>query len=40
MLLVRLGAGIGHAVSLPALGLVGLFIGYVAGMFGVGGGSC
>ncbi len=38
MLLVSLGAGIGHAVSLPALALVGLFIGYVAGMFGVGGG--
>ncbi|HVM96182.1 MAG TPA: sulfite exporter TauE/SafE family protein [Candidatus Acidoferrales bacterium] len=38
MLLIRLGAGIGHAVSLPALALVGLFIGYVAGMFGVGGG--
>jgi uncharacterized protein len=38
VLLVRLGAGIGHAVSLPALALVGLFIGYVAGMFGVGGG--
>jgi uncharacterized membrane protein YfcA len=36
--LVRLGAGIGHAVSLPALAVVGLFIGYVAGMFGVGGG--
>ncbi len=38
MLLARLGAGIGHAVSLPALVLVGLFIGYIAGMFGVGGG--
>lgn len=37
-LLVRLGAGIGHAVSLPALAAVGLFVGYVAGMFGVGGG--
>jgi len=35
---VRLGIGIGHAVSLPALALVGLFVGYVAGMFGVGGG--
>jgi uncharacterized membrane protein YfcA len=34
----RLGLGIGHAVSLPALAGVGLFIGYVAGMFGVGGG--
>jgi uncharacterized membrane protein YfcA len=31
-------AGIGHAVSLPALAFVGLFIGYFAGMFGVGGG--
>jgi uncharacterized membrane protein YfcA len=38
MLLARVGAGIGHAVSLPALALVGLFVGYVAGMFGVGGG--
>jgi uncharacterized membrane protein YfcA len=38
MLSVRLGAGIGHAVFLPELALVGLFIGYVAGMFGVGGG--
>lgn len=38
MLSVRLGVGIGHAVSLPELALVGLFIGYVAGMFGVGGG--
>lgn len=38
MLLVRLGAGIGHAVSLPALAFVGLFVGYFAGMFGVGGG--
>jgi uncharacterized membrane protein YfcA len=38
MLEARLGAGIGHAVSLPALALMGLFIGYIAGMFGVGGG--
>jgi uncharacterized membrane protein YfcA len=38
MFLVRVGAGIGHAVSLPALAGVGLFVGYVAGMFGVGGG--
>jgi uncharacterized membrane protein YfcA len=38
MLLVRVGAGIGHAVSLPALVLSGLFVGYFAGMFGVGGG--
>ena len=35
---VRLGAGIGHPVFLPELAAVGLFIGYVAGMFGVGGG--
>ena len=34
----RLGAGIGHAVSLPAIMLVGLFVGYVAGMFGLGAG--
>ncbi len=33
-----MGAGIGHAVSLPALALVGLMVGYFAGMFGVGGG--
>ena len=38
MLLVHLGAGIGHAVSLPALAGVGLLVGYIAGMFGVGGG--
>lgn len=38
MLEARLGAGIGHAVSLPALMLVGLFVGFVAGMFGMGGG--
>ncbi|MGO8671046.1 MAG: sulfite exporter TauE/SafE family protein [Capsulimonadaceae bacterium] len=38
MFFVRLGAGIGHAVSLPALAAIGLFVGYVAGMFGVGGG--
>lgn len=38
MLTLHLGAGIGHAVSLPELALVGLVIGYVAGMFGVGGG--
>jgi uncharacterized membrane protein YfcA len=31
-------AGIGHAVSLPALAFVGLFVGSFAGMFGVGGG--
>lgn len=38
MLEARLGAGIGHAVFLPALGLVGLFVGFIAGMFGMGGG--
>ena len=38
MLVVRLGAGIGHGVFLPALVLVGLFVGFVAGMFGMGGG--
>ena len=38
MLEMRLGAGIGHAVSLPALVLVGLFVGFIAGMFGTGGG--
>lgn len=35
---VHLHAGIGHPVSLLSLALVGLFIGYIAGMFGVGGG--
>ena len=38
VLAARVGAGIGHAVSVPALAGLGLFIGYVAGMFGVGGG--
>jgi uncharacterized protein len=38
VLAVRLGAGIGHTVSVPALAALGLFVGYVAGMFGVGGG--
>jgi len=38
MLMVHLSAGIGHAVSLPALAFIGLFVGYFAGMFGVGGG--
>ena len=38
MLSVRFGVGIGHPVSLPLLAGVGLFVGYVAGMFGVGGG--
>ena len=35
---IRLHAGIGHPVFLPALILVGLLVGIVAGMFGVGGG--
>ena len=38
MLMVRLSAGIGHEVFLPALVLFGLFVGFVAGMFGMGGG--
>ena len=38
MFLVRLGAGIGHEVSLLGIVLVGLFVGFFAGMFGVGGG--
>jgi uncharacterized membrane protein YfcA len=38
MLEVHLHAGIGHPVSLLALALLGVFIGFVAGMFGVGGG--
>jgi uncharacterized membrane protein YfcA len=38
MFFVRIGAGIGHPVSLTALACVGLLVGYVAGMFGVGGG--
>ncbi len=38
MLWAQLGVGVGHPVFLPALALVGLFIGYIAGMFGVGGG--
>jgi len=38
MFLIRVGAGVGHGVSLPALIALGLGIGYVAGMFGVGGG--
>jgi hypothetical protein len=36
--MVSLGAGIGHPVSLPALAGAGLIVGYIAGMFGVGGG--
>ena len=38
MFMVRMGAGIGHEVSLLAVILVGLVVGFVAGMFGVGGG--
>lgn len=38
LLMERVGAGIGHPVSLLALAAVGLLVGYVAGMFGVGGG--
>ena len=34
----RVGAGIGHPVFLPALAFMGLVIGFVAGMFGIGGG--
>lgn len=35
---IRLHAGVGHSVSLLALAILGLGVGYVAGMFGVGGG--
>jgi uncharacterized membrane protein YfcA len=35
---IHLGVGLGHTVSLPALALAGLVVGYIAGMFGVGGG--
>ncbi|WP_437717994.1 sulfite exporter TauE/SafE family protein [Sorangium sp. So ce448] len=38
MLEISLHAGVGHPVSLVMLALLGLFIGYIAGMFGVGGG--
>ncbi|MDC0681213.1 sulfite exporter TauE/SafE family protein [Sorangium atrum] len=38
MLEISLHAGVGHPVSLVMLALIGLFIGYIAGMFGVGGG--
>lgn len=38
MLQLHLGVGLGHTVSLPALALAGLVVGYIAGMFGVGGG--
>jgi uncharacterized membrane protein YfcA len=34
----RVGAGIGHPIFLPALALMGLVVGFVAGMFGIGGG--
>jgi uncharacterized membrane protein YfcA len=35
---VHLHAGVGHPVSLVLLALAGLFVGYFAGMFGIGGG--
>lgn len=35
---IRLGIGLGHDVSLTALVAIGLVIGFIAGMFGVGGG--
>lgn len=35
---IRLHAGVGHPVSLVSLMLVGIGVGYIAGMFGVGGG--
>jgi uncharacterized membrane protein YfcA len=38
MLDFYMDAGIGHPISLPALAFVGLFVGFFAGMFGVGGG--
>lgn len=38
MFLIHLGAGIGHPVFLPTLVVFGLVVGYIAGMFGVGGG--
>jgi hypothetical protein len=38
MLEIHLHAGVGHPVSLIALVFLGLVVGYVAGMFGVGGG--
>jgi uncharacterized protein len=38
MFMMRMHAGIGHEVSLLAVILVGLVVGFVAGMFGVGGG--
>jgi len=38
VLQLHLGVGLGHTVSLPALAVAGLIVGYIAGMFGVGGG--
>ncbi len=35
---IRLGVGLGHSVSLPAILIAGLMVGYIAGMFGMGGG--
>src|SRR6187402_3689131 len=35
---IHLGIGLGHGVSLPALAGLGVVVGFVAGMFGVGGG--
>lgn len=35
---VSLGTGHSHDISLPLLAFTGLFIGYIAGMFGLGGG--
>ncbi len=35
---IRLGIGLGHSVSLSALAGLGLMVGFIAGMFGVGGG--
>jgi hypothetical protein len=36
--MISLGVGVGHPVSLSALAGAGLIVGYIAGMFGVGGG--
>ena len=38
LLEIHLHVGVGHPVSVTLLGLAGLFVGYVAGMFGIGGG--
>ncbi len=38
MLMIHLGVGLGHGVSLPALAALGLVVGFIAGMFGIGGG--